>query len=65
MHCVEGVLAAAYGPLSVEDCGSWRQVQTLTEAGLAALRPTISALADAEGLTAHKLAVEIRFETPR
>ncbi len=57
-----GGLAAAYGPLSVEDCGSWRQVQTLTEEGLAALRPTISALADAEGLTAHKLAAEIRFE---
>lgn len=57
-----GGLAAAYGPLSVEDCGSWRQVQTLTEEGLAALRPTIAALADAEGLTAHKLASEIRFE---
>jgi histidinol dehydrogenase len=57
-----GGLAAAYGPLSVEDCGSWRQVQTLTESGLAALRPTIGALADAEGLTAHKLAVEVRFE---
>ncbi len=57
-----GGLAAAYGPLSVEDCGSWRQVQTLTEAGLATLRPTIGALAEAEGLTAHKLAVEIRFE---
>lgn len=57
-----GGLAAAYGPLSVDDFGSWRQVQTLTEEGLAALRPTISALATAEGLTAHKLAVEIRFE---
>lgn len=56
-----GGLAAAYGPLSVEDCGSWRQVQTLTEAGLAALRPTIGALAEAEGLTAHKLAADIRF----
>jgi histidinol dehydrogenase len=57
-----GGLAVAYGPLSVEDCGSWRQVQTLTEEGLAKLRPTIGALADAEGLTAHKLAAEIRFE---
>ena len=57
-----GGLAAAYGPLSVEDCGSWRQVQTLTEAGLGTLRPTIGALAEAEGLTAHKLAAEIRFE---
>lgn len=60
-----GGLAAAYGPLSVEDCGSWRQVQTLTKAGLATLRPTIGALADAEGLSAHKLAVEIRFEARR
>lgn len=60
-----GGLAAAYGPLSVEDCGSWRQVQTLTEEGLATLRPTIGALAAAEGLTAHKLAVEIRFEGTR
>ncbi len=57
-----GGLAAAYGPLSVEDCGSWRQVQTLSETGLATLRPTISSLAEAEGLTAHKLAVDIRFE---
>ena len=57
-----GGLAAAYGPLGVEDCGSWRQVQTLTEEGLRTLRPTISALAEAEGLTAHKLAAEIRFE---
>ena len=57
-----GGLAGAYGPLSVDDFGSWRQVQTLTEEGLAALRPTISALATAEGLTAHKLAVDIRFE---
>lgn len=58
-----GGLAAAYGPLGVEDFGSWRQVQTLTEEGLATLRPTISTLAEAEGLTAHKLAAEIRFET--
>jgi histidinol dehydrogenase len=57
-----GGLAVAYGPLSVEDCGSWRQVQTLTELGLERLRPTICSLAEAEGLTAHKLAVEIRFE---
>ena len=57
-----GGLAAAYGPLSVEDFGSWRQVQTLTEAGLRRLWPTIAALADAEGLTAHRLAAELRFE---
>ena len=57
-----GGLAAAYGPLSVEDFGSWRQVQTLTREGLARLRPTIATLADAEGLTAHRLAAELRFE---
>ncbi len=57
-----GGLASAYGPLSVEDFGSWRQVQTLTEEGLRLLRPTIAALADAEGLTAHRLAAELRFE---
>ncbi|HEX2369856.1 MAG TPA: histidinol dehydrogenase [Acidimicrobiia bacterium] len=57
-----GGLAAAYGPLSVEDFGSWRQVQTLTEAGLRRLWPTIAVLADAEGLTAHRLAAELRFE---
>ena len=32
-------LAAAYGPLSVEDFGSWRQVQTLTREGLAGSGP--------------------------
>ena len=34
-----GGLAAAYGPLSVEDFGSWRQVQTLTREGLAGSGP--------------------------
>ena len=57
-----GGLAAAYGPLSVEDFGSWRQVQTLTREGLDRLRPTIATLADAEGLTTHRLAAELRFE---
>jgi histidinol dehydrogenase len=57
-----GGLARAYGPLSVEDFGSWRQVQRLTEAGLAAIRPTVAAIAAAEGLTAHRLSVDLRFE---
>ncbi len=57
-----GGLARAYGPLSVEDYGSWRQVQTLTESGLAALRDTICTLAEAEGLTAHGLAARLRFQ---
>ncbi len=48
----------------MEDFGSWRQVQELTEEGLATLRPTIAALAQAEGLTAHRLAADIRFDPP-
>jgi histidinol dehydrogenase len=56
-----GGLACSTGPLSTEDFGSWRQVQTLTRAGLAAVRPVVDALASAEGLTAHRAAVEVRF----
>lgn len=58
-----GGLAHSYGPLSVADFGSWRQEQHLTRAGLTTLRPIIATLATAEGLTAHRLAVEARFET--
>ena len=57
-----GGLAAACGPLSVEDFGSWRQEQHLTRDGLAAIADTITTLATAEGLTAHRLAAQIRFE---
>jgi histidinol dehydrogenase len=57
-----GGLARAYGPLSVEDFGSWRQVQTMTASGLAEIRGTVGAIAAAEGLTAHRLSVDIRFE---
>ncbi len=57
-----GGLARSMNPLGTEDFGSWRQVQTLTRDGLASLRPTVVALAEAEGLDAHRLAVEIRFE---
>ncbi len=57
-----GGLAAACGPLSVEDFGSWRQVQTITKQGLTRLRPTIAELATSEGLSAHRLAAELRFE---
>ena len=56
-----GGLANAYGPLGVEDFGSWRQIQTLTEDGLASLAPTITTLAAAEGLTAHAHAVAVRL----
>lgn len=57
-----GGLAAACGPLDVEDFGSWTQFQTLDEQGLRSLLPTITALARAEGLDAHSLAATIRFE---
>ncbi len=56
-----GGAAAAMSPLGLEDFGSWRQVQTLTREGLGRLRATIGELATAEGLTAHRLAVEARF----
>ena len=58
-----GGLARSHGPLGVEDFGSWRQVQTLTEAGLAAIRPVIETLAAAEGLDAHRMAASVRFES--
>lgn len=60
-----GGLARSYGPLSVEDFGSWRQVQVLTREGLSTLRPIIEELAGVEGLTAHRLAVAVRFEEGR
>jgi histidinol dehydrogenase len=56
-----GGLARSHGPLSVEDFGSWRQVQELTRDGLEVLLPTITELAGAEGLSAHALAATIRF----
>ena len=57
-----GGLARSYGPLGVEDFGSWRQVQTLTRDGLTALAPTILAMARAEGFTAHANSVTARLE---
>jgi histidinol dehydrogenase len=56
-----GGLAAACGPLSVDDFGSWRQEQRITREGLEAISGTISTLATAEGLTAHRLAAELRL----
>ena len=58
-----GGLACSMSPLGTEDFGSWRQIQTLTREGLASLRDTVTTLADAEGLGAHRLAVDIRFES--
>jgi histidinol dehydrogenase len=57
-----GGLARASGALSVEQFGKYMQVQRLTRDGLASLRETIGAIADAEGLHAHRAAVEVRFE---
>ncbi|MEW6225470.1 MAG: histidinol dehydrogenase [Chloroflexota bacterium] len=64
-----GGLARACGPLAVETFGKHSQVQRITRDGLAALRPAIRTLAEAEGLLAHRDAVEVRFagdeEAPR
>lgn len=57
-----GGLARSYGPLGVEDFGSWRQVQTLDRSGLERLAPTIRSLALAEGFTAHAYSVGVRLE---
>lgn len=57
-----GGLARSSGPLSVEDFGSWRQIQELTREGLTDLAPTILAFAHAEGLTAHAACVDVRLE---
>jgi histidinol dehydrogenase len=56
-----GGLARSCGPLSVESYGRYSQIQRLTREGLAGLRETIGTLATAEGLTAHRNAVEARF----
>ena len=57
-----GGLARSCGPLAVEAFGKFNQVQRITRDGLAALRPAIRTLAEAEGLLAHRDAVEVRFE---
>jgi histidinol dehydrogenase len=57
-----GRLARAYGALSVETFGRWLQVQRVTREGLASIRETVGVVAEAEGLTAHRRAVDIRFE---
>ena len=57
-----GGLARASGGLSVEAYGKFVQVQRIDRDGLASIRATIATLAEAEGLHAHRDAVEIRFE---
>ncbi|HEY7356728.1 MAG TPA: histidinol dehydrogenase [Ktedonobacterales bacterium] len=56
-----GRYARFFAPLSVESFGRKVQVQRLAEHGLAGLRETIETLALAEGLPAHRHAVNIRF----
>ena len=56
---------ARCGPLAVETFGKFNQVQRITREGLAALRPAIRTLAEAEGLLAHRDAVEARFDDER
>ncbi len=56
-----GGLARSTGALSVESYGKFIQVQRVTRDGLLGLRETIATLAEAEGLIAHRDAVESRF----
>jgi histidinol dehydrogenase len=57
-----GGLARAADPLGVEAFGRFTQIQRVDELGLAAIRETVGRLATAEGLTAHRHAIEARFE---
>jgi histidinol dehydrogenase len=56
-----GGLARGSGGLAVDAYGKFVQVQRVTQLGLASIRETVGTLAEAEGLTAHRNAVEIRF----
>jgi histidinol dehydrogenase len=56
-----GGLARASGGLSVESYGKYTQVQRMSREGLAAIRQTVSTLAEVEGLLAHRDAIESRF----
>ena len=59
-----GGLARSSGALAVETYGKFIQVQRIDRAGLASIRDTVATLAEAEGLHAHRDAVEIRFDAP-
>jgi histidinol dehydrogenase len=56
-----GGLARSSGALSVEAFGKFVQVQRIDRDGLAAIREAVGVVARAEGLEAHREAVEIRF----
>ena len=56
-----GGLARSADPLGVEAFGRYTQIQRVDEGGLATIRETVGRLASAEGLTAHRHAIEVRF----
>lgn len=56
-----GGLARSCGPLSVEAFGRYSQVQRVSRDGLLEISETIRTLAAAEGMTAHRNAVDARF----
>jgi histidinol dehydrogenase len=58
-----GGLARGAGGLAVETYGKYVQVQRVSRDGLSAIRESVVTLAEAEGLLAHRDAVEIRFAT--
>lgn len=60
-----GGLARSSDPLGVEAFGRWTQIQRVDEHGLAAIAETVGRMASAEGLTAHRNAVEVRFRDRR
>jgi histidinol dehydrogenase len=60
-----GGLARSCGPLSVEAFGRFSQIQRVDRAGLESIAETIRTLATAEGLTAHRNAVDVRFRSDR
>jgi histidinol dehydrogenase len=60
-----GGLARSCGPLAVETFGRFSQVQRIDREGLEGIAETIRVLATAEGLTAHRNAVDARFDTRR
>ncbi len=57
-----GGLARSCGALSTESYGKFVQIQRISRDGLAAIRDAVESIAEAEGLIAHKRAVEVRFE---
>jgi histidinol dehydrogenase len=56
-----GGLARSSGALGVEAFGKYTQVQRIDRDGLASIRAAVGAVATAEGLIAHREAVEMRF----